>query len=318
MRLAWAPWIALATLSAVAWAYAGWSQWLARFLHLTVAFALAHASYSIVARRRPAAAMPLAMATAIACAVGSAAIASMLLRALSGAASLPVENFGFDFGLAAAFASTLLVPRLMHHDRERRLVRDKHLAELRLKALEGQIEPHFLYNTLANVQQLVRSTPQEADRMLEALIRYLKAVIPDVRNGRSSLGHEVERTEAYLAIMHMRMGERLQYRIDVPADIRSVAVPPLGVVTLVENAVKHGLEPKPAGGSVVVEARRESGRVQVSVTDDGAGFGEDVGTGTGLQNLRERIETLYGANASLDLEHAQPCGVRATLTVPAA
>jgi LytS/YehU family sensor histidine kinase len=318
MRADARPWAALAIVAACAWAYAGWTPWLARFLQLALAFGLADAARRIVGRSNAGLELPWAALVALGCAVLGAVGATWALRLANELASLANRPMGFDIGLATAFAAVLLIPDLVQREGRRRLERDKQLAELRLKALEAQIEPHFLYNTLANVQQLVRASPAEAERMLDTLIRYLKVVIPDVRNGRSTLGREIDRVEAYLDIMRMRMGERLRYRVEVSADLRALSVPPLALITLVENAVKHGLEREAAGGTVVVAARRDAGALHVTVRDDGAGFADEIGTGTGLQNLRDRIETLYGDRASLDLQHASPRGVEATMILPAA
>jgi LytS/YehU family sensor histidine kinase len=190
------------------------------------------------------------------------------------------------------------------------------MIDLKLNALQAQIEPHFLYNTLANVQQLVRSTPQVADEMLQHLITYLKAAIPDVRNGRGLLGQEVDRAESYLKIMQIRMGARLQFEIKIDDDLRQIAIPPLGLLTLVENAVQHGIDRLPEGGMVTISGIKDDKKLLLKVIDNGVGFGDEIGSGMGLTNLRERLVTLYGKHAKLDLSHATPRGVEATLELP--
>lgn len=195
---------------------------------------------------------------------------------------------------------------------------EKQLAEAQLKLLQAQVEPHFLYNTLANAQLLTRSDPQRADAMLGHLIEFLRSSLPAGRAEHSSLGVEVDRSRAYLEILKIRMGERLRFEVDIPADLRATPLPPLMLQTLVENAIKHGLEPKSGGGTLWVRAVREGDSVKVTVADDGVGFQEGTaGTGVGLVNLRERLALAFGERASLALSVNYPSGVAAVLKVPA-
>jgi signal transduction histidine kinase len=195
---------------------------------------------------------------------------------------------------------------------------EKELSVARLNLLHAQIEPHFLYNTLANAQVLTRSEPQQADRMLGHLIQYLRHSLPSTDGAMSTLGDELERTRAYLEILRIRMGPRLALEVDVPDALRAIQMPSMMLQTLVENAIKHGLEPKPGGGTVWLLARRDDDRVAVTVADDGLGFGvAGGGTGIGLKNVRERLRLIYGERATLSVVANAPEGVAATITVPA-
>jgi signal transduction histidine kinase len=195
---------------------------------------------------------------------------------------------------------------------------EKELTVARLNLLHAQVEPHFLYNTLASAQLLTRTDPAQADRMLGHLIQYLRHSLPSSDESLSTLGDELERTRAYLEIIRIRMGARLAMEVDVPDALRAIALPPMMLQTLVENAIKHGLEPKPGGGTVWIFARRDEDRVMVTVADNGQGFGVATGgTGIGLKNVRERLRLLYGERASLAVVANVPDGVAATITVPA-
>jgi sensor histidine kinase YesM len=195
---------------------------------------------------------------------------------------------------------------------------DKELAQARLNLLHAQVEPHFLYNTLASAQYLTRTEPAQADRMLGHLIQYLRHSLPSAEETLSTLGEELERARAYLEILKMRMGGRLELKIEVPEALRGIPLPPMMLQTLVENAIKHGLEPKPGGGVVWIFAREDNGSVAITVADDGQGFGAaSGGTGIGLKNVRERLQLVYGPRASLAVVANVPEGVAATITVPA-
>ncbi|WP_269531558.1 sensor histidine kinase [Chitinimonas sp. BJYL2] len=193
---------------------------------------------------------------------------------------------------------------------------ERTLLEARLAALQGQIEPHFLYNTLANVQYLLRRDGERADQMLERLIAYLRAALPELRQQQTTLGQELERVRAYLDIMAIRMGERLHYRIECPPELSEQPLPPLALATLVENALQHGLEPKPGGGRIDIVVSRDAGFLQIEVCDDGVGFSETGAGGVGLRNLRERLTLQFGEQASLVLEAREGGGVRARLCLP--
>jgi sensor histidine kinase YesM len=187
-----------------------------------------------------------------------------------------------------------------------------------LKALQAQVEPHFLYNTLANTRYLARQDPERAAQMLEHLIAYLHSALPDLRAQASTLGRECELAGHYLALMQVRFGERLQYRVDCLPELAETAVPPLLLMTLVENAVQHGVEPQPGSVSVCVLAGRDARGLRITVSDDGAGIGQAVlGSGVGLRNLRERLHALYGDKATFQLVARTGGGAESRLVLPA-
>ncbi len=193
------------------------------------------------------------------------------------------------------------------------------LTVAKLNALQSQIEPHFLYNTLANAQSLTRSDPKRADIMLGHLIAFLRASLPQDAETQSTLGHEVDRVVSYLEIMKIRMGSRLQYRIDVDKAMREHTFAPLMLQTLVENAIKHGIEPKPAGGLIEVAAVVVGNQLQVRVVDDGQGFATDTGgTGIGLRNVQERLRISYGEGARFALQTNPIDGATAIISIPLA
>jgi sensor histidine kinase YesM len=200
-------------------------------------------------------------------------------------------------------------------------------AESEMRLLQAQVEPHFLYNTLANLRFLVQSGSPDALRMTDALIDYLRTSGPDMRAQQVALGREVDHARHYLDIMQMRMAGRLRYTIDVPPPLREVEIPPLVLLTLVENAVKHGLAPRVEGGSVALRAWAEGDRVVVTVEDDGTGLPGAAVTpaaaaaaagsgGPGLANVRARLALVYYEEADLQLTAAVPQGTCATLRLP--
>ena len=191
------------------------------------------------------------------------------------------------------------------------------VTEAKLQALQAQVEPHFLYNTLASVQALTEVDPARANEMTGHLIQYLRNALPKMRESVSTVGQEVELVRAYLSILQMRMGERLAFTIEVPDALMALPFPPLMLPSLVENAIKHGLEPQREGGVVHITASEEGGRLRLVVSDTGRGFSETPGAGVGLANIRERLAALYGGAARFTLEANTPRGVVATIEVPA-
>lgn len=204
--------------------------------------------------------------------------------------------------------------------RERELERTS--LQARLSALQAQVEPHFLFNTLANLKYLIRTDQQAAQDMLEHLVGYLQNALPDMRSVSSTLGREMDLVSDYLAIMRIRMGARLRFAVDVDDEWRSLPFPPAMLISLVENAVKHGLERASRPGLITIgascEYKGDHKLLSVSVVDDGVGLTEQAGQGTGLANIAERLRLLYGRQASLFVEPANGQGVRAVLTVPVA
>ncbi|HSW81918.1 MAG TPA: histidine kinase [Usitatibacter sp.] len=190
------------------------------------------------------------------------------------------------------------------------------VTEAKLSALQAQVEPHFLYNTLASVQALTEVDPAQANAMTGHLIQYLRNALPKMRESVSTVGQEIELVRAYLNILQMRMGKRLAFEIAVPAELMDAPFPPLMLPSLVENAIKHGLEPQREGGMVTITANVEGGRLRLVVADTGRGFGDTLGSGVGLTNIRERLAALYGDAASLTLMANTPQGVVATIEVP--
>jgi hypothetical protein len=194
----------------------------------------------------------------------------------------------------------------------------RQLAEAQIKMMQAQVEPHFLFNTLASVDYLIETDPSRASRMQKNLIQYLRAALPQMREGSSTLGREVQQCRSYLEILKMRMDERLQFSINVPQGLLSASFPPMMLLTLVENAIKHGLEPKPEGGTLSVGAGVGDGMLRVSVADSGLGFGagQNAGTGVGLANVRERLRALFGPSAGLVIDGNAQGGTIATINVP--
>jgi LytS/YehU family sensor histidine kinase len=187
----------------------------------------------------------------------------------------------------------------------------------KLSLLHAQVEPHFLYNTLASAQLLAGSDPPRAEAMLGHLIQYLRHSLPRTGDELSTLGIELERAIAYLEILKIRMGTRLSVQVDIPETLRATPLPPMMLQTLVENAIKHGLEPRTAGGTVWIRARRNDDEVAITVADDGDGFNTSTsGTGIGLKNVRERLRLRYDGRAALAVVANFPAGVAATITVP--
>jgi len=193
---------------------------------------------------------------------------------------------------------------------------DEQTAQARLQMLEAQIEPHFLFNTLAHVTRLYQTDPEAGARMLANLKSYLTVALPQMRATDSTLGRELDHAKAYLEIQQIRMGRRLAFAIGVDEPLRTALLPPLMLLTLVENAIKHGLTPQPGGGRVDIRASVEAGHLYVAVRDTGQGFTKSAGGGTGLANIRARLATQFGPNARLALALNSPSGVVATITLP--
>jgi len=193
---------------------------------------------------------------------------------------------------------------------------DEQTAEARLQMLEAQIEPHFLFNTLAHVKRLYETDRGDGARMLDNLKAYLAVALPQMRAADSTLGRELDHARAYLQIQQIRMGHRLAFDIDIAEPLRAARLPPLMILTLVENAIKHGLSPLPGGGRVDIRAAVEAGRLHVTVADTGQGFTKSGGGGTGLANIRARLATQFGTEANLVLALNAPSGVVATILVP--
>jgi signal transduction histidine kinase len=197
---------------------------------------------------------------------------------------------------------------------------EKQALDARLQLLHAQVEPHFLFNTLANVQALLESGSPRAAPVLNNLIAYLRAAMPTLGEVQSTLGSEIRLVRAYLELMQTRMPDRLAFAIDIPPELCSVRFPSMALLTLVENAIRHGIDPSEQGGRIDVGARRDAGgaEVQVWVEDSGVGLHETAQPGTGLANLRARLAAFYGPSARLELLESASHGVRAQIVYVAA
>ena len=194
---------------------------------------------------------------------------------------------------------------------------ERRLTEAQMATLQAQVEPHFLFNTLALIGQLIETDQAEAARVHAHLIDYLRASLPQMRAaGSATLGKQVELSRAYLAIMQARMKERLAVQFRVPDFLATAPFPPLMLQTLIENAIKHGLEPTIAGGRIEVSARVEEATLIVDVFDNGAGFNPTSNDGLGLANIHERLNLLFGREAELVIESPPGGGTRASIRLP--
>lgn len=239
----------------------------------------------------------------------------MAVVALPGMADINVLAASFGAGVLA-----MGVPlwRAQGQATERQVAQLRQVALVaELKALQAQVEPHFLFNTLANARYLARREPDKASDMLEHLIGYLQGALPDMRASASTLGREFQLADHYLALMAIRFGERLRYRVSCPQGLETLPLPPLMLMVLVENAVKHGLEPQPGPVLVTVAAGVDGDVLQVTVEDDGPGPGTSAaGTSVGLANLRARLASIYGGAAGFELSRT-PAGVTlARIAIP--
>jgi hypothetical protein len=194
----------------------------------------------------------------------------------------------------------------------------RQVVEARMAAMQAQIEPHFLFNTLASIDHLIEVDPTRASKMQKNLISLLRASMPTLREGGTTLGRELAVVRPYLEILRVRMEDRLQTQINVGEGLHSAEFPAMMLQSLVENAIKHGLEPKPEGGVLSVGAEIVHGKLAVTVADTGAGFGRaaTAGTGVGLNNIRERLKLLYGSDAELRIAENTPAGTIVTIVVP--
>lgn len=242
------------------------------------------------------------------------------------------EPMSFVFNVVAAFLIGLAISLMfyvkrrearaaaaLHKAEAERHLLSKQAVEAELKLMQAQVEPHFLFNTLASVQYLTETDPKQASALLGHLIDYLRAALPQLRARSSTLAREVSLAEAYLNILAMRLGARLRFAIDVPGELRDHPFPPNLVISLVENAIKHGIEPSADGGTVTLTASHAGDSIVVTVSDTGCGTSSAAAGGqggVGLANVRERLAALYGARGRFSLEAVAPQGMRATLSLP--
>ncbi len=349
---AWAPWawsLVYGTgIGLVVW-LAAWpyvptrmhapAQWVLSGLCITLAnHALFKATRRLV--RRDGVTLPLALRIPYVCTTSVVAstigYAIAKLIELRGDGRALVEHLsqaaGFLVGTTVFWsAGTILVMALVSRLREAQLQRERERAaqadaarqgiEARLQLLNAQIEPHFLYNSLAHVRALIGEDPAAARDMLDALVEWLRGASRNMSRALVPLADELASVRGYLAVMQRRMGPRLAVRFDVDPALDAVPIPPASIQPLVENAIKHGLEPVRAGGEIAVVVRRDGGAIVVQVRDTGAGFGATasgpVAGGTGLANLRERLRLAFGERATLALESPATGGAVATLRIAA-
>jgi signal transduction histidine kinase len=213
------------------------------------------------------------------------------------------------FSLVATAVSVVLLSTTerLAVAREQAQAAQRQAAENQLRLLQSQLEPHMLFNTLANLRVLIGLDPDRAQAMLDRLIAFLRATLSASRASSQALSTEFAQLDDYLALMAVRMGPRLQVRLDLPPELAGLPVPPLLLQPLVENSIKHGLEPKVAGGRIEVAARRDGGELSLSVRDTGVGLRAEAptaGTGFGLEQVRQRLATLYGSGGTLSLQPA--------------
>jgi hypothetical protein len=202
----------------------------------------------------------------------------------------------------------------------------RQVAEAQMAAMHAQLEPHFLFNTLASIDHLIQTDPPRASRMQQSLIALLRATMPNLREGkaqlRRTLGEELAVIHPYLDILKTRMEERLQTNLQVPPGLLSAEFPPMMLQSLVENAIKHGLEPKPEGGQIEIEALVADGRLLINVSDTGVGYSANphnptgATLGSGLVNIRERLKHLYGTEATLTIARNEPEGTAVRISLP--
>jgi len=207
----------------------------------------------------------------------------------------------------------MLTEQLQAEAERERLARE--LSESQLRLLRAQIEPHFLFNTLGAVQQLAQHGAPRAAVLTANLIAFLRSSMSDMRSEQVSLATEFALVEAYLKVMQVRLGERLRYTLSLPRALEQVQVPSMILLTLAENAIKHGIEPALRGGEVALSAGIEGGMLRIRVRDSGVGMSTTPGAGTGLDNVRHRLQLAFGAAAGLALQEGDP-GLVADITIP--
>lgn len=204
----------------------------------------------------------------------------------------------------------------MQRERMVRIRAEKKTVESRLRMLQAQIEPHFLFNTLTNIISLMDQDTQRAKDMLMDLNSYLRASLTASRQASTTVGREIQLVRFYLSLFKVRMSERLNYSINVQDDILEAAIPPMLIQPLVENAIKHGLDPKIDGGKIDIHAALVNGNIRIEIRDTGNGFNSDYREGFGLSNIVERLESLYDKKARLLFKQNHPEGLIAILELP--
>lgn len=208
------------------------------------------------------------------------------------------------------------VSSALQEARLKNLAHEKRMVEAQLRLLQAQIEPHFLFNTLSNVLSLVDIDPARGKNMLASLTRYLRSTLTRSREHDATLRQEIDLIRDYLDIFTVRMGKRLRYTVDIPEDCLEQRFLPMLLQPLVENAIRHGLEPAAGGGEIRIVGERDGAVMRLQVSDNGLGLRHDTESGFGLANVRERLRSLYGEKAGLSIEALAPGGVKAVIEVP--
>ena len=210
------------------------------------------------------------------------------------------------------------VDEIMAREKLKMVSSEKQLMQAQMRMLQAQIEPHFLFNTLANIQTLIPRAPDKASLMLDNFIAYLRQSLTASRAQEGTVKQELDLLRNYLELLKIRMGDRLQFEFEIEPDLQSASLPPMLLQPIVENAIKHGLEPKVEGGRVRISAQRSGELMVLTVADNGLGFSDHAdssGAGVGLANLRERLAVLYDGQATLTVADAAP-GTVITITAP--
>lgn len=259
------------------------------------------------------------------------AAVGMILALLITGINIPVYFSGYHaiqpmllsiiFGLIIAYFFILKEnlsnsKALLQEEKIKRLTVEKKAVETKLKLLQAQIEPHFLFNTLSNILSLLDTNPARGKTMLQDLTRYLRMSLYRTREKATTIGQEMEMIQAYINIYKVRMGDRLQCKIDIPDNIRDFSFPPMMIQPIVENAIKHGLEPRIDGGKISIKVNTTKDTLRVEISDTGLGFNSEGSLGVGLSNIRERLQALYDAKAKLILKENRPIGFKAIIEVP--
>jgi sensor histidine kinase YesM len=236
--------------------------------------------------------------------------------------SSTLVSLGIISSIASYFAYsyyTLMATReKLRQEELRSLKNEKAMVETQLRLLQSQIEPHFLFNTLSHVISLMSVDASRAEHMLLALTKFLRATLKRSRNESNRLSDEVRLLEDYLSILKIRMGERLEYVIDVQVNADKIRLPALLIQPLVENAIVHGIESREAGGEVKISLFQDETDLVICVTDngDGLGSGPAPGQGIGISNVKERLRILYGPDVRLELADSLPHGLTVTIRIP--
>lgn len=235
--------------------------------------------------------------------------------------ALQTVLIGLFFGIIASITFVLFerIERLdmaMKQQQIEKVESEKRQIEAHLKLLQAQIEPHFLFNTLANVSSLIDTDPALSRRLLERLIDWLRIALARARSDSATLGDELDMLENYLQILKIRFGDRLNWQMQVSDEAKLMRFPPMLFQPLVENAIRHGIEPKLGGGTLQISANLVGDKLQVSVQDDGVGMGTHATTGAGLENVRARLSALFGESGKLHLFSNESGGLTVTVEIP--